>query len=213
MEADAVAERLGAVRDDIAALGRGDVRIVAVTKALPVDTIAVAHQVGLRDIGENYAQELVSKLDLIDSDTRIHFIGRIQRNKVKKIVDRVDQWHSVARPEVLHEIGKRRADASVLLQINPTSDPSKDGVGAGDIEAMLETAEATGVRVDGLMTIGVQGDAEATRDAFRDVDNLCEQWNLRERSMGMSGDYRDALEAGATILRLGSVLFGPRPQR
>jgi pyridoxal phosphate enzyme (YggS family) len=213
MQADAVAERLSGVRHDIDALGRGDVRIVAVTKALPVETLAVAHEVGLRDIGENYAQELVSKFELIDPDTRIHFIGRIQRNKVKKIVDRVDQWHSVARPEILHEIGKRKADASVLLQINPTNDPSKDGVGAQDIESMLETAEAAGVTVDGLMTIGVHGDAEATRAAFSEVDTLCQQWGLHDRSMGMSGDYRDALEAGATILRLGSVLFGPRPQR
>lgn len=213
MKAEEVAERLTTVQHDIEENGRQDVRIVAVTKALPVEAIAIAHEVGLRDIGENYAQELVSKFELIDPDTRVHFIGRIQRNKVKKIVDRVDQWHSVARPEILLEIGKRRPGSSVFLQINPTNDPTKDGVGAADIESMLETAATADVQVDGLMTIGVHGDAEATRAAFREVDLLCEQWDLRERSMGMSGDYRDALEAGATILRLGSVLFGPRPQR
>jgi len=213
MDAEIVAERLADVRNVIDSVGRSDVRIVAVTKALPTDAIAIAHAVGLRDIGENYAQELLSKLDLINADTRVHFIGRIQRNKVRKIVERVDQWHSVSRPEILHEIGKRRAGTSVLLQVNPTGDPTKDGVAAEEIEPMLAAAVAADVVVDGLMTIGVHDDADASKAAFEEVDSLCRHWNLPERSMGMSGDYRDALEAGATILRLGSVLFGPRPQR
>lgn len=210
---DVVAERLAEIRRVISEVGSDDVSIVAVTKGFDRSAIDCATRLGLNDIGENYAQELLEKVDAIEPSTNVHFMGRIQRNKVRKIIDHVDLWHSVSRPEILTEIGKRGEAARVLIQVRPHDDETKDGVRPDEIDGMLTIADSAGVVVEGLMTIGVMGDAPATAAAFAELDRIASQFGLRERSMGMSGDYRDALVAGATILRLGSILFGSRPQR
>lgn len=213
-----VVERLKHVREVIAEVGRADATIVAVTKGFDRSGVDCAQRVGLTDIGENYAQELLDKIDAINADTTVHFMGRVQRNKIRKIAEQVTTWHSVSRPEVITEIAKRCADpalARVFLQIRPEADTTetKDGARPADIDALLETARDVGVSVVGLMTIGVFGDPHASKAAFVEVAQLADQFALAERSMGMSGDYRDALEAGATTLRLGSLLFGERPPR
>ena len=204
------AERLAVVRDDIARLGRDDARLIAVTKAFAADLVADAIEAGVADIGESYAQELVQKGDAFDGAT-VHFIGRLQRNKVRKIADRVDWWHSVARAEIVAEIGKRAPGAQILLQVNAAADPTKAGIEPTEVHELLDVAAASGVVVRGLMTIGVLGDAGATRQAFVETRALADDLGLVECSMGMSGDYRDALEAGSTMIRVGSVLFGDRP--
>lgn len=212
---DVVAARLAVVRETIAEVGRADASIVAVTKGFDRTAIDCSRRLGLTDVGENYAQELLEKIDAIDEHLSVHFMGRIQRNKIRKISAQVNTWHSVSRPEVITEIGKRSEGAEVFLQIRPDADTTdtKDGARPEDIDALLETARDSGVSVAGLMTIGVLGDADATRAAFVEVAELADRFDLPGRSMGMSGDYRDALEAGATTLRLGSVLFGARPPR
>ncbi len=210
---DVVAERLALVHQAIEECGRGDVKIIAVTKGFDRSAIDCAQRLGLHDVGENYAQELLEKSEAIAAETRVHFMGRIQRNKVRKIVEHVDLWHSVARPEILLELAKRSATAQVLIQVRPIDDPTKDGVRPEELEAMLEVAHDNGVMVRGLMTIGLLGDKSATQACFVELDRLADHHGLTERSMGMSGDYRDALEAGSTMLRLGSVLFGERPAR
>jgi pyridoxal phosphate enzyme (YggS family) len=206
-----IEDRLGEIRDELARIGRPDVRIIAVTKGFGVEAWNVARDLGLDIVGESYAQELQAKLAEPDDRPTIHFIGRIQRNKVRKVIDDVALWHSVARPEILTELGKRRPGARALLQLSVADDPTKDGITAAEIPSMLEVAEAADVRVEGFMTIGVQGDAAASAAAFHEVDRLAEAHGVAERSMGMSNDWRDAAAAGATLLRLGSVLFGPRP--
>ena len=206
--------RLETVRSDIAAAGRsGDVTVIAVTKGFGRAQIEWARAAGLLDIGESYAQELVGKAESIPGDVRVHFIGRIQRNKVRKIADRVALWHSVARVEVIQEIAKRVEGGRVLIQIRPDADPSKDGVTGAELPALLAAADEAGVEVRGLMTMGVHGDPEATRAAFAATRALADRHGLRELSMGMSDDYRAALAEGATMLRLGTALFGPRPNR
>jgi pyridoxal phosphate enzyme (YggS family) len=211
LDDDVVATRLAEVRANIAASGKRDVRIVAVTKGFDRSAIDCAQRVGLTDIGENYAQEVEDKASAIAAGTDVHFIGRIQRNKVRKIVDHIALWHSVARAEILAELAKRAERPRVLIQVRPLEDPTKDGVRPEELESMLDAAVSLGVKVEGLMTIGIFGDAEATKECFVELSRLADQFDLSERSMGMSGDYRDALDAGATMLRLGSVLFGPRP--
>jgi len=206
-----IEDRLGEIRDELARIGRPDVRIIAVTKGFGVEAWNVARDLGLDIVGESYAQELQAKLAEPDDRPTIHFIGRIQRNKVRKVIDDVALWHSVARPEILTELGKRRPGARALLQLSVADDPTKDGITGAEIPSMLEVAEAADVRVEGFMTIGVQGDAAASAAAFHEVDRLAEAHGVAERSMGMSNDWRDAAAAGATLLRLGSVLFGPRP--
>ena len=213
-------ERVSDIRQELARIGRSDTRIIAVTKGFGIEAWDAATAAGLDVVGESYAQELQAKLDSAaerdGTDTEpigpsIHFIGRIQRNKVRKVADRVDLWHSVARPEILREVGKRAPGASVLLQMAVADDPTKDGIAAAEIDEMLEVAAEADVEVRGLMTIGVLDDADATRAAFREVARLADAHGLAERSMGMSNDWRDAAAEGATLLRLGSVLFGPRP--
>jgi pyridoxal phosphate enzyme (YggS family) len=208
-----VSERLAQVLETIDDVGRDGVTIIAVTKGFDRSAIECAQRVGIHDVGENYAQELIEKADAVDENTAVHFMGRIQRNKVRKIADHVDLWHSVARPEILSEIAKRRPSPRVLIQVRPYGDESKDGVGPEALEEMLSVGEEQGVDVAGLMTIGVLGDPDATRASFIEVNRLADEYGLVERSMGMSGDYRDALSAGATMLRLGSVLFGDRPAK
>lgn len=203
-------ERLERVRSDIAELAREDVEIVAVTKGFDSSAVEAAKRLGLTAVGENYAQELVEKADRLSGLT-VNFLGRIQRNKVRKVAELVDVWQSVVRPEILTEIAKRTSSARVLIQIQPDGDDSKDGVRPTELPSLLDLAQTLGVKVEGLMTIGVLGDSEATRACFEEVDALADEYELKVRSMGMSGDYRDALVAGSTMLRLGSVLFGPRP--
>jgi pyridoxal phosphate enzyme (YggS family) len=208
-----VAERLARVRGAIDATGRSDVKVIAVTKGFDRSAIDCAQRIGLTDIGENYAQEVEEKIDAVDAGTTVHFIGRIQRNKVRKIVDHIDLWQSVARPEILVELAKRAEAPQVLLQLRAENDTTKDGIRPDELESMLEVAQTHGVIVRGLMTIGILGDPVATQRCFVELDKVAGEFGLAERSMGMSGDYLDALAAGATMLRLGSILFGDRPAR
>ena len=205
-----VAERLDTVRTAITDLGRADVQIVAVTKGFDESAVHTAKQLRLTQVGENYAQEIIEKTDDFVGLT-VNFLGRIQRNKVRKVCEVVDVWQSVARPEILREIGKRTENARVLIQIQPEGDDSKDGVRPPHLPEMFAIADELGVQVEGLMTIGVLGNPEATTRCFSEVAGLADEYEVPVRSMGMSGDYREALVAGSTMLRLGSVLFGPRP--
>ena len=207
-----VIESLSEVQRTIEAVGRPDVTIVAVTKGFDRSAVECAERIGLVDIGENYAQELQEKSPLPDG-MRGHFIGRIQRNKVRKVASSVALWQSVSRPEILVEIAKRSEQPRALIQVVAADDSTKDGVGPEHIESMLEVAELHGVEIAGLMTIGVLGDPARTKQSFAQTARLANEFGLRERSMGMSGDYRDALDAGSTMLRLGSLLFGQRPTR
>lgn len=203
-------DRLGRLRAEIAELGRDDARMIGVTKAFGADLVAAAIASGVADIGESYAQEVVEKGDAFDGAT-VHFIGRIQRNKVRKVAQRIDWWHSVDRGEVVAEIGKRSPGADILLQVNVADDSTKAGVAPADVPDLLDLAAASGVVVRGLMTIGVLDDAAATKEAFIATRRLADDLGLVECSMGMSGDFRDALVAGSTMIRVGSVLFGSRP--
>ncbi len=208
---EVIAERLSVVRQAIADHGRSDTTIVAVTKGFDASIIRATKRLGLADIGENYAQEVVEKTPAFGADQTVHFMGRIQRNKVRKVCDVVGLWQSVARPEILSEIAKRVDDAKVLIQIQPDGDVSKDGVRPEELPAMFSLADDLGVTIVGLMTIGVLNDPAATRACFAEVAALADDYDVEVRSMGMSGDYRDALENGSNMLRLGSTLFGPRP--
>ena len=208
---EVIAERLSVVQQAIASHGRSDTQIVAVTKGFDVSVIHATRRLGLTDVGENYAQEVIEKTPDFGEDQTVHFMGRIQRNKVRKVCDVVDLWQSVARPEILTEIAKRVDNARVLIQIQPEGDTSKDGVRPADLPAMFELADNLDVTIVGLMTIGVLNNPPATRACFAEVSSLADDYGVDIRSMGMSGDYRDALESGSNMLRLGSTLFGRRP--
>jgi pyridoxal phosphate enzyme (YggS family) len=211
IDPDLVAERLDAVRQRIRAAGGTDVRIVAVTKTFGIDAVNAALAAGADGIGENKAQELVAKLRVLDPLPPVHFVGRLQTNKVRSLVPFVRVYESVDRTAVAKEIAKRAQGATVLVQVNATGETDKGGVPIVDAAALVDVCRGLGLLVAGLMTVGpTVGGAEAGRPAFRAVRALRDELGLAVCSMGMSDDFEVAVEEGSTQVRVGSVLFGAR---
>lgn len=220
VDTGAVAERLAAVRDRIAASGRHprEVVIVAVTKGFGADAVEAAMAAGLTDVGENYAQELAGKWaeagGAVDG-RRWHFLGRVQRNKVRSIAPIVHLWQAVDRASAGEEIARRAPGAHVLVQVrtgeSPTADEGKrNGCDPEAVPGLVEHLDGLGLAVRGLMTVGPAGLPELARAGFRQVSALADRLGLVERSMGMTDDLGVAVEEGSTMVRVGRGLFGPR---
>ena len=209
-----VAANLEKVRERIVGAG-GDldrITIVAVTKQLPTSTVHAAVDAGVLDIGENYAQQLLAKVDEgAPESVRWHFLGPVQRNKVKGLAPVVTLWHGVDRVAAADVIAARAPGAPILLEVNTSGDPAKAGCGAGFAAELLQHARAAGLEVRGLMTVAPLGEPEEARPCFRRLAELRDELGLVELSMGMSGDLEVAVQEGATIVRVGTALFGPRP--
>jgi len=214
IDPDAVASRMSLVRARAAVLGAPDVAVVAVTKSFGPEAIAAAHATGCDGMGENYAQELLAKVPSIPAELPVHFIGRLQSNKVKSLSGIVSVWESVDRPGLVDEIAKRAGrGARVLLQVDTTGEASKGGCAPDQLDGLLERAARAGLSVEGLMTVGPTGGTRSEcAAAFGLLRRLADLRGLRECSMGMSDDWEIALAEGATIVRLGSALFGERPR-
>lgn len=215
VSSDEVARRLERVRARIDAVSDGrTVRVVAVTKGFDVSAPRAALSCGLTMLGENYAQELVGKDDALSEHERArcewHFIGRLQRNKVRLLADRVGVWQSVDRLELLDEIARRAPGACVMIQVDLSNDPGRGGVPPDRVGALVEHGRTLGLDVRGLMAVGPVGPPEAARPGFRRVVTLAEEFGLPERSIGMSGDLEVAVAEGATMVRIGTGLFGAR---
>ncbi|MEM8926496.1 MAG: YggS family pyridoxal phosphate-dependent enzyme [Actinomycetota bacterium] len=222
--ADAIAERWRAVQERLSATGidAASVTVVAVTKAFPPPLVGRALDAGLVELGENYAQELQAKAAWLAEGSgadagssgapRWHFVGGLQRNKVRQIAHLVDLWHSVDRPSLATEIAKRAPGARILVQVNTTGEEQKSGCDPADAPALVEGARQAGLAVEGLMTVGPTGGGDP-RPSFAALRALADRLELATVSMGMSGDYELAVAEGATMIRLGTTLFGPRPQR
>ncbi len=211
-ELGGLAERLQQVRQQIVAAGGSHVEILAVTKGHPVEVVQAAAGVGLKAVGENYAQELVAKLEHNSFGLTVHFIGQLQTNKVRQIVDLVDVYETVDRLSLVVELAKRAKGAHVLVQVNTTADAQKGGCAPSQVAALVTEAASAGLVVDGLMTVGpTTGGPEDARAGFRLVRSLSDDLGLATCSMGMSDDFLVAVQEGSTRVRLGSVLFGMRP--
>ncbi|HEY4608018.1 MAG TPA: YggS family pyridoxal phosphate-dependent enzyme [Ilumatobacteraceae bacterium] len=209
-----IAERLQRVRQQIVDAGGTDVEVLAVTKGHGIAAIQAAAAAGLTRIGENYAQELVGKVEGAVLDVNVHFIGQLQTNKVRLVAEIVDVYETVDRPALITEIAKRAPAAHVLIQVDTTGEPGKGGCPPAEVEALVGRASGAGLAVDGLMTVGpTEGGAEAGRKGFREVRRLCDELGLATCSMGMTDDFIVAVQEGSTRVRLGSALFGMRPAR
>jgi PLP dependent protein len=209
----AVAARLGQLRERIGRAGGQDVRVVAVTKGFGPDAIDAASVCGLTDVGENYAQELLGKLGgLQHPRPRIHFIGRLQTNKVRQLAAVVDVWQTVDRAAAATEVAKRAPGASVLVQVNVSDEPQKGGCPPAEAPALVARCQEQGLRVLGLMTVGRTGSPADARAGFALLSSLADRLGLPERSMGMTDDLEVAVQEGATMVRVGTALFGPRPR-
>ncbi len=199
-------------RIDAAAGGR-PVELLAVTKGFGADAVVAAADAGCRAFGENYAQELLAKRDALRAaGAHVHFIGRLQSNKVRVLVGVVDVWESVDRPALVDELARRAPGASILVQVSPPGEVGKGGCPPDDVPALVERATAAGLRVDGLMAVGpTSGGPEAARPVFRTARRLADELGLATCSMGMTDDLEVAVEEGSTRVRLGTALFGRRP--
>lgn len=215
LDASVVAERVAAVRDRIARAGGQDVTLVAVTKAFPVDAAVAALRAGVVDLGENYAQELVGKVPLVRAHPdlgppRWHFLGRLQRNKVKALAPHVHLWQSVDRLELGAEIARRAPGAAVLVQVNLSGESQKGGCAWDGLDELVAGLRGVELDVRGLMGVGPAGPAAAARPGFERLVGAADALGLPVRSIGMTDDLEVAVEAGSTMVRVGRDLFGPR---
>ena len=220
VDVSAITARYRELADEVGALGGERVRIVAVTKTFPAEALAAVTAAGCGRIGENYAQELIEKWDRLASidgaglTPEVHFIGSLQSNKVRSLADIVDVWQSVDRESVVSELCRRRPGARILLQVNATDEPDKGGCRPEGLEELMSMATSGGLIVEGLMTVGpTDADPDRTRTAFRSVARMAAGLGVPELSMGMSGDWRVAVDEGSTLIRVGSAIFGERPPR
>ena len=207
-----VAEKVHAVRANIEKAGGIGVALIAVTKTFGVDAIMAARDAGCDGVGENYAQELLAKIAKGIPPIDVHFIGAVQSNKIRQLAGHVSLWQSIDRESLMTELGKRAPGARILLQVDTTGEPTKGGADPSGLDVLLQSAEAAGVHVDGLMTIGpTLGDQDACVRAFTLLRSLVDTYGLQTCSMGMSDDYELAVSCGSTMVRVGSRLFGSRP--
>jgi uncharacterized pyridoxal phosphate-containing UPF0001 family protein len=141
----------------------------------------------------------------------VHFIGRLQSNKVRQLAGLVDVWETIDRPSLVDELARRAPDARLLVQVNTTDEPDKGGCAPADVAALVARAVTAGLRVDGLMTVGPTGrPASDAAAGFALVRRMADDLGLATCSMGMSDDLEVAVAAGATQVRIGTGLFGVR---
>ena len=226
------------IRNRIDELG-GDpehIEIVAVTKGRPVEYVLAALKARLRNLGESYAVEFLTKLSALEqmpsratrtsdqkpaeyplagkgvltSDTPVwHFIGNLQRNKVRKVAAAVSLWQSVWRLPVAAEIARRSPGSQVLIQITPAPLAGRGGCLPAEASDLLKRCEELGLRVSGLMAMAHPGHPEQVTGEFRTLIDLADKLDLPVRSIGTSSDWELAVREGSTMLRLGKTLFEP----
>ncbi len=208
------------IREAARRVGRdpGEIHLVAVTKTVEVERIREVYRQGVRIFGESRVQEALPKLAALPGDAVWHFIGPLQRNKVRQVVGRFALIHSVDSVPLAGEIGRRAAAMGtvqrILLEVNLSGEAGKHGVSAAEAPGAAEAiGKVPGLSLDGLMTIPpYREDPEEVRPFFRALRELGRRIgpSLREFSMGMSHDFEVAVEEGATFVRVGSAIFGER---
>lgn len=199
---------------------RSSVRLVAIGKTQPVAVLKAAYDAGLRVFGENRAQELVGKVDQLPDDIDWHFVGHLQRNKVRLVRPVVSLLHSMDTPSLGSAWLKGPGLAPpALLEVNIGGEPQKPGVPFENVEKVVADLMALGVDLRGLMAVPpIAEDPEGARPFFRKLATLRDRLADRrpmitELSMGMTDDFEVAIEEGSTLIRLGRAIFGPRTTR
>ena len=201
-----------------------DVTLISVSKTKPVEMLKEAYEAGSRDFGENRVQEIMEKYGQMPEDVRWHMIGHLQKNKVRQVIDKAVLIHSVDTVELAEQIekdaAKRDLTVDILLEVNVAEEESKFGFRTEEVEAaVMKIKEFPHVHIKGLMTIApFVANSEDNREVFKklyqlyvdirskNIDNV----NMSVLSMGMTGDYEVAVEEGATMIRVGTGIFGAR---
>lgn len=203
---------------------RSEVTLIAVSKTKPVEMLREVYDAGARDFGENKVQEICEKYDRLPADIKWHMIGHLQRNKVKQVIDKVVLIHSVDSYRLAQEISvqaqKKGLTIPILIEVNIAEEESKFGISAEDtIQLVEEISVLPNLKIQGLMTIAPYVvDAEENRLYFRQIKQLSvdiknkniDNVSMDILSMGMTGDYEVAIEEGATMVRVGTGIFGAR---
>lgn len=200
-----------------------NVKLLAVSKTKPLEDLEEAYKAGIRDFGENKVQELAKKYDEFHKDVRWHQIGTLQRNKVKYLVNKVYLIHSLSSVKLLHQIeedfGKHNVEAKVLIQINIGREESKSGLLIEDLDELIsEVEKCKFVKVKGIMAIIPKGDRESNRKYFKEIKSIYDDLAQKKYknitmeilSMGMTHDYKEAIEEGSNLIRIGTGIFGER---
>jgi pyridoxal phosphate enzyme (YggS family) len=200
-----------------------NVKLIAVSKTKTIEEMKEAYDFGIRDFGENKVQEIQNKYSNFPSDVRWHLIGHLQRNKVKYIVDKVHLIHSLDSIDLLNEIekqyGKKNAIAHVLIEINIGKEASKTGIFVEQLNNLINAVEnCNNVKAEGLMTVIPKGTSEENKEYFKEMKIIFENLNnkqfknikMKYLSMGMTEDYKIAIEEGSNMVRIGTGIFGPR---
>ena len=203
---------------------RSEVTLIAVSKTKPLEDLQAVYDLNIRDFGENKVQELTGKIEAMPDDIKWHMIGHLQRNKVKYIVDKVELIHSVDSLRLAEEISKqaikKNVNVNILVEINIGEEESKFGISADEVKVLVrEIAKLDNIKVQGLMCVAPYVvDSEENRAFFHKIKDLSvdimkeniDNVSMNVLSMGMSNDYQVAIEEGATMVRIGSNLFGKR---
>ncbi len=205
----------GAVRRACERSGRlpGEVRLIGVTKGVSAEVVALAARAGLEEFGENYVQELAEKRPAA-AEATWHFIGRLQRNKVPRVLELADVVQTLEPGAAAERMARMGEGTDCLIEVDFTG--RRVGAGPAEVEAFADELQGSGVRLRGLMTIAPQHeDPRRSFSALRDLrDRLADRWSgPGELSMGMSADLEAAVEEGATMVRVGTAIFGPRARR
>ena len=224
-------QNLAEVKSNIAEAARAcgrdpaEVRLIAVSKTVDSESIAEAYDCGQNLFGENRVQDALEKIDLLKGkDIHWHLIGHLQKNKVKYIIGQFDLVHSIDSFSLAETVHKKSREqgvvTAVLMQVNISGEESKNGLPPDQLQdTLVRVAQLSGVRVKGLMTIPpMQSDPEASRKYFVQLRKLRDDMvklaikniHLDELSMGMSNDYQIAVQEGATMVRVGTAIFGAR---
>ena len=225
-----IAENLNKIKDRIAAAARragrdpSEITLISVSKTKPIETLNLAYDAGVREFGENKVQEMTAKHEQLPTDIKWHMIGHLQRNKVKYLADYVTLIHSVDSYRLAEEISvfgqKKKRVIPILIEVNVADEATKFGVLRDDVEELVrEISSLSGVKIMGLMTVAPYvDDPEENRPYFailkqlsvdiasKNIDNVC----MDVLSMGMTGDFEVAIEEGATMVRVGTGIFGAR---
>ena len=203
---------------------RDEVTLIAVSKTKPVSLLEEAYRAGARDFGENKVQEMMDKIPVLPEDIKWHMIGHLQRNKVKYLIGKTTLIHSVDSMRLAEEISrlstKNNVTTDILIEVNIAEEESKFGTSRDEaISLVEEVSDLSGIRICGLMTIAPYvDDPEDNRKYFREIKKLSvdianrniDNVSMSILSMGMTGDYEVAIEEGATMVRVGTGIFGER---
>ena len=194
-----------------------DITLVAVSKTKSNEEIKEAYDLGVKDFGENYTQELIKKMDTLPKDIKWHMIGHLQTNKVKELIKRniylIESVDSIKlAKEINKEDIKNNKIINILIEVNISNDVNKTGISLQELETIVnQVTKLDNIRLKGLMAVAENtDDVNIIRQEFRQMKGLQDKYKLELLSMGMSHDYKIAIEEGANIIRIGTKIFGER---